>query len=60
VHRADKLCLEIWEPQLPGILKACPGMYRDCFTFNLGINQQSVMNKNRSAFNITLALSVRF
>ena len=26
-------CHEIWEPQLPGILSACPGLYRDCCTF---------------------------
>jgi hypothetical protein len=26
-------CLEIWVPQPPGTLKACPGLYRDCFTF---------------------------
>ena len=25
--------LEIWEPEPPGTLRACPGMYRDCFTF---------------------------
>jgi len=24
-------CLEIWEPQPPGTLRACPGLYRDCF-----------------------------
>jgi hypothetical protein len=24
---------EMWEPQLPGTLWACPGLYRDCFTF---------------------------
>ena len=24
-------CLEIWEPQPPGTLWACPGLYRDCF-----------------------------
>jgi hypothetical protein len=35
--RAD--CLEIWETQTlensnPGKLRACPGLYRDCFTFN--------------------------
>jgi hypothetical protein len=23
----------IWEPQPPGTLRACPGLYRDCFTF---------------------------
>ena len=26
-------CLEIWEPQTPGTLRACPGLFRDCFTF---------------------------
>jgi len=26
-------CLEMWELQLPRILKACPGLFRDCFTF---------------------------
>jgi hypothetical protein len=25
-------CLEIWEPQPPGTLRAYPGMYWDCFT----------------------------
>jgi hypothetical protein len=25
-------CLEIWEPQPPGTLGVCPGLYRDCFT----------------------------
>jgi hypothetical protein len=24
-------CLEIWEPQPPGTLRACPGLYRNCF-----------------------------
>jgi hypothetical protein len=24
-------CLEIWEPQPPGTLMACPGLYRNCF-----------------------------
>jgi len=23
-------CLEIWEPQPPGTLRACPGLHRDC------------------------------
>jgi len=26
-------CLEIWEPQSPGILRACPGLYRDCLLY---------------------------
>jgi len=25
-------CLEFWKPQPPGTLRACPGLYRDCFT----------------------------
>ena len=25
-------CLEIWEPQPPGTLRACPGLYRDCLS----------------------------
>jgi len=24
---------EIWEPQPPETVRACPGLYRDCFTF---------------------------
>jgi len=26
-------CLEIWESQSPGTLRACPGLSWDCFTF---------------------------
>ena len=26
-------CLEIWEPQPPGTLRACPGLYKDYFQF---------------------------
>ena len=26
-------CYEIWEPQPPGTLRACPGPYMDYFTF---------------------------
>jgi hypothetical protein len=26
-------CLEIWKPQPPGTLRACPGLHRDWFTF---------------------------
>jgi len=28
-------CLEIWEPQPPGTLRACRGLEWDCFTFTL-------------------------
>jgi len=30
-------CPETWEPQLPGILRPCPGQYRDCFTFTFHV-----------------------
>jgi len=26
-------CLEIWEPQPPGTLRACPGLSWDCFLY---------------------------
>jgi hypothetical protein len=26
-------CLEILQPQPPGTLKVCPGLYKDCFNF---------------------------
>jgi hypothetical protein len=26
-------CLEMWEPQTPGTLMACPDLYGDCCTF---------------------------
>jgi len=25
-------CVEIWEPEAPGTLRVCPGLYRDCYT----------------------------
>ena len=28
-------CLEIWDPQPPGIFRACPGQNTDCFTFTV-------------------------
>jgi hypothetical protein len=27
-------CLEIWEPQPPGAQRACPGIYKGCFTLH--------------------------
>jgi hypothetical protein len=29
-------CLEMWEPQPPGTVGGCLGLYRDCFTFIIG------------------------
>jgi len=31
-------CLEMWKLQLPRILKACPGQFKDCFTFTFYIS----------------------
>jgi hypothetical protein len=31
------ICLEIWEPQTPGTLRASLGIYRDCFTLLLDL-----------------------
>jgi hypothetical protein len=32
VRRADHLdCHEIWAPETSGILRACPGLHKDCF-----------------------------
>jgi hypothetical protein len=28
-------CIEIWDFQPPGTLRACPGLYKDCITFTL-------------------------
>jgi len=45
VRRADKLphscanCLEIWEPQSAGTLRACSGLYSDCFAFLQGLQR---------------------
>jgi hypothetical protein len=30
-------CLEIWNPQSPGILTASPSLFRDCFAFTCGL-----------------------
>ena len=35
-------CLEIWEPQLPGSLRASPGLQWDCFTSTLLLVQTVV------------------
>jgi hypothetical protein len=37
LSRAD--CLEICEPQPSGTLRACPGLYRDCFTMQYGVRR---------------------
>jgi len=34
-------CLEIWEPQPPGTLRACPGLYRDCFIFHKTVSSSN-------------------
>jgi len=41
-------CLEIWKPQPPGNLRACPGLYRDCFNLPDRRNGNSRMHSLRS------------
>jgi hypothetical protein len=44
-------CLEIREPQPPGTLRACPGLYSDCYTYHLTevLAQVSLWSRSRSA-----------
>ena len=37
-------CREILEPQPPGTLRACPCLYRDCFTFTFYISKYTYMS----------------
>jgi len=39
-------CLEIWEPQPSGTLRACPGPYRDCFTFLCELYHSTAQTRN--------------
>jgi len=38
--------LEIWERQAPGTFRACPGLYRDCFTLILLCNSINHPHEN--------------
>jgi hypothetical protein len=42
--------LEIWEPQPPGTLGACPGLYRDYFTFIRGLRSVICDMHTKTAF----------
>jgi len=39
-------CLEIWEPQPLGSLRACRGLSRDCFTFTFTSVTWSIVQEN--------------
>jgi hypothetical protein len=39
---------EIWEPQPPGTLRTCPGLYRDCFTILLLFSSDIITGSNSS------------
>jgi len=41
-------CLEIWEPQPPGTLRACLGLNRYCFTFYILTYLQQFSTKLRT------------
>jgi len=42
--------LEIWEPQPPGTLMACPGLYWDCFTITKKTNLLTQHLKEKKLF----------
>jgi hypothetical protein len=52
--RADNRSREIWEPHLPGTLKACPGLYKYCFTLCI-----KLITNNNIIINITLLAIVK-
>jgi hypothetical protein len=37
-------CLEVWEPQPPGTLRASPGLHRICLTFTLSLYHLHIRN----------------
>ena len=37
--------LEIWQPRIPGTLRTCPDLFRDCFKFTFWRGRQTHMNK---------------
>ena len=41
-------CIEFWEPQPPGTLRACPGLHRDFFSFTY----RKVVNNNNNVFSL--------
>jgi hypothetical protein len=49
-------CLEIWEPQPPGTLRACPGLLWDCLTFTVTITRNSeCVTKRNIVANLSIA-----
>ena len=46
-------CLEIWEPKPTGNLKACPGLYRDSFTWSY-----TTMRTNKTRPNISRQIRI--
>jgi len=41
-------CLEIWEPQYPGTLRACPGLQWGCFTLTSFVTSRRYYNARPS------------
>jgi len=48
-------CLEIWELQPPGTLRAYPGLYRDCFTV---IRKHNRMPHTKTTFGVCITVSI--
>jgi len=51
-------CLEIWDSKPPGALRACPGMYRDCFTFTFHYYQLKLEDCVSGPRSLNLQLSL--
>jgi len=46
------ICLETWQPQPPGNLRTCSGLYRGCFTFYIfKVHGSLVINGSDSCIN---------
>ena len=51
-------CLEICEPQPPAIVRACPGLYRDRFTFTFIIDRDVSVDRRHIASSYVLLMVI--
>ena len=47
-------CLEIWVPQTPQTLRACPGLYRNCFIFLFGSQLHCACTSTKKSLSSTV------
>ena len=54
-------CREIWEPQPPATLRACPGLYKDFLTFTFVVAVMVwCLNKHRFNFTFIRGIQLEF